>query len=80
MNFRLPSKGDIISNLNEKGYILIQNFLSAEQCELIRKEAEGNISEWFTKENLLSHAAYISDDNKGRRSWAFALKTSLRRK
>jgi hypothetical protein len=60
-------------NLASEGYFLVKNFLTSEQCDIIMKETEGKISEWFVKENLLSHAAYISDDNKGRRSWAFAL-------
>lgn len=49
------------------GYFLIKNFVTSEQCDIIMNEVEGKISDWFVKENLLSHAAYISDDNKGRR-------------
>jgi hypothetical protein len=61
------SKEKINESLEKDGYILIKNFLSPQQCDVIRKEVEVKIEEWFTKENLVSHAAYVSDDNKGRR-------------
>jgi len=32
----------------------------------------------YTKENVKSHAAYLSDDNRGRSSFAFALQHPLR--
>jgi len=67
------SKETINVHLMQKGYFLIKNFLTTKQCEDLTKEVENKIPVWFTKENLMKHAAYISDDNKGRRSWAFAL-------
>jgi hypothetical protein len=52
---------------NFPGYIVIKNFLTQAECDLITEEVEAKIAEWFTRENLVSHAAYISDDNIGRR-------------
>jgi hypothetical protein len=49
------------------GYVVIESFLTPIECELITKEVEANIADWFTRQNLMSHAAYISDDNIGRR-------------
>jgi len=73
LNFTKLNPQEVNENLAQDGYFLIKNFLNQDQCDIIMKETEGKITEWFNKENLMSHAAYISDDNKGRRSWAFAL-------
>lgn len=61
------------SAIATEGYYLIRNFISPEQCKTVAEISENLITRWYNESNLLSHAAYISDDNKGRRSWAFAL-------
>eukprot|EP01125_Pyxidicula_operculata_P001639 TRINITY_DN11482_c0_g1_i1.p1 TRINITY_DN11482_c0_g1~~TRINITY_DN11482_c0_g1_i1.p1 ORF type:complete len:280 (-),score=32.93 TRINITY_DN11482_c0_g1_i1:11-850(-) len=60
--------------VKKNGYILIKNFVSLEQCQEMRSVIDKAVKLFYTVDNIKNHSAYISDDNTGRRSWAFALR------
>lgn len=59
--------------LKANKYLLIKGLLTPEQCLTLCGETTELTKEWYTQENIWNHSAYISDDAKGRKSWAFAL-------
>lgn len=54
-------------------YLLIKSFISIAECDCLAETVIRYAREHYKAENIESHAAYISDDNRGRNSFAFAL-------